>query len=92
MSTFIEFALVGLGTGGLYALLGQGIVLIYRASGVINFAQGAMAALGGYFFYELNANHGWGWVSALIAAGVVGAVLGAAIQLAVMRPLRGPRH
>ena len=89
MSTFIEFALVGLGTGGLYALLGQGIVLIYRASGVINFAQGAIAAVGGYFFYELNVNHGWGWVSALIAAGVVGAVLGAAIQLAVMRPLRG---
>ena len=50
MSTFIEFALVGLGTGGLYALLGQGIVLIYRASGVINFAQGAIAAVGGYFF------------------------------------------
>jgi ABC-type branched-subunit amino acid transport system ATPase component/branched-subunit amino acid ABC-type transport system permease component len=89
MSTFIEFALVGLGTGGLYALLGQGIVLIYRASGVINFAQGATAALGGYFFYELTANHGWGWVPALIAAGVVGAALGAAIQIAVMRPLRG---
>ena len=89
MSTFIEFALVGLGTGGLYALLGQGIVLIYRASGVINFAQGAIAAVGDDFFYELTANHGWGWVSALIAAGVVGAALGAAIQLAVMRPLRG---
>jgi ABC-type branched-subunit amino acid transport system ATPase component/branched-subunit amino acid ABC-type transport system permease component len=89
MSTFIEFALVGLGTGGLYALLGQGIVLIYRASGVINFAQGAIAAVGGYFFYELTANHGWGWVPALIAAGVVGAALGAAIQLCVMRPLRG---
>jgi ABC-type branched-subunit amino acid transport system ATPase component/branched-subunit amino acid ABC-type transport system permease component len=89
MSTFIEFALVGLGTGGLYALLGQGIVLIYRASGVINFAQGAIAAVGGYFFYELNVNHGWGWVSALIAAGVVGAALGALIQVAVMRPLRG---
>ncbi|HUA02433.1 MAG TPA: ATP-binding cassette domain-containing protein [Solirubrobacteraceae bacterium] len=89
MSTFIEFALVGLGTGGLYALLGQGIVLIYRASGVINFAQGAVAAVGGYFFYELTANHGWGWLPALVAAGVVGAVLGAAIQTCVMRPLRG---
>jgi ABC-type branched-subunit amino acid transport system ATPase component/branched-subunit amino acid ABC-type transport system permease component len=89
MSTFIEFGLIGLGTGGLYALLGQGIVLIYRASGVINFAQGAIAAVGGYFFYELTANHGWAWVPALIAAGVVGAALGAAIQLGVMRPLRG---
>jgi ABC-type branched-subunit amino acid transport system ATPase component/branched-subunit amino acid ABC-type transport system permease component len=89
MSVFIEFALVGLGTGGLYALLGQGIVLIYRASGVINFAQGAVAAVGGYLFYELTQNHGWAAVPALVAAAIVGALLGAAIQLAVMRPLRG---
>jgi ABC-type branched-subunit amino acid transport system ATPase component/branched-subunit amino acid ABC-type transport system permease component len=88
MSTFIEFAAVGLGTGALYALLGQGIVLIYRASGVINFAQGATAALGGYFFYELTANHGWAAVPALIAAALVGAVLGGVMQVAVMRPLR----
>ncbi len=88
MSTFIEFAAVGLGTGAIYALLGQGIVLIYRASGVINFAQGATAALGGYFFFELHVNHGWGWVAALVVSGLVGVALGAVTQVAVMRPLR----
>jgi sulfate-transporting ATPase len=89
MSVFVQFALVGLGTGGLYGLLGQGIVLIYRASGVINFAQGATATLGGYVFYELSANHGWAAGPAIGAAAAVGAALGAVMQLAVMRPLRG---
>jgi ABC-type branched-subunit amino acid transport system ATPase component/branched-subunit amino acid ABC-type transport system permease component len=88
MTEFIEFAAVGLGTGGLYALLGQGIVLIYRASGVINFAQGAIAALGGYVFFELHVNQGLAWFPALLCATLVGALLGAVIQIAVMRPLR----
>ena len=37
MTDLIRFALLGLGTGGIYALLGLGLVVIYRGSGVINF-------------------------------------------------------
>ena len=42
MSFFIETLLGGLMTGMLYALVALGFVLIYKASGVFNFAQGAM--------------------------------------------------
>mgnify|MGYP000165026408 CR=1 FL=1 len=46
MTNLLELALLGLGTGAIYALAAQGIVLIYRGSGVINFAHGAIALLG----------------------------------------------
>ncbi len=42
MTDVIRFAVLGLGLGAIYALAGQGIVVIYRGSGVINFALGAI--------------------------------------------------
>ena len=42
MTVFLQFAVLGLGAGAGYAILAEGIVLIYRGSGVLNFAQGAM--------------------------------------------------
>ena len=44
----IRFAILGLGTGAVYALLAQGLVLVYRGSGILNFAQGAMAMTGAF--------------------------------------------
>ena len=55
MSTAIGYALLGIGAGAIYALLGQGIVLIYRGSGVLNLAQGAFAMIGAYLYLELHA-------------------------------------
>ena len=55
MTDFLQFALIGLGAGACYALLAQGAVLIYRGSGVVNFAHGAFAMLAGYVtFVELR--------------------------------------
>ena len=48
MTDLLRFALLGLGTGGIYALLGLGLVVIYRGSGVINFAQSGFALVGAY--------------------------------------------
>ena len=45
MTNFLQFAVIGLGAGACYALLAQGVVLIYRGSGVVNFAHGAFAML-----------------------------------------------
>ena len=54
MTEFLQFAVIGLGAGACYALLAQGVVLIYRGSGVVNFAHGAFAMLAGYItFVEL---------------------------------------
>ncbi len=52
LTEFAKFALLGLGLGGIYALAAQGIVLVYRGSGVLNFAHGAMAAVGAYAYVE----------------------------------------
>lgn len=55
MTELLQFAVIGLGAGACYALLAQGVVLIYRGSGVVNFAHGAFAMLAGYVtFVELS--------------------------------------
>ncbi|CAB4539050.1 MAG: hypothetical protein F2534_00790 [Actinobacteria bacterium] len=56
MSDIIFFLLAGLGLGSLYAMLGAGLVIVYRGSGVINFAQGAFAMYGVFTFDEARRN------------------------------------
>ena len=83
----VRFAVLGLGAGGVYALTAQGVVLIYRGSGVVNFAQGAIGMVGAYIVYL---SHGDGIpVSVALALGIgFGAAISAATHLFVMRPLR----
>ena len=83
----IRFALLGLGAGAIYALMAQGIVLVYRGSGVVNFAQGAFGMVGAYYFY-LWRDAGMATPLALVLALSLGAAIGAATHLLVMRPLR----
>ena len=85
---FTNFALIGLATGAIYALLSQGLVLIYRGSGLLNFSQGALAMFGAYAFYDFTVRLGWGKIPALIVALMLCAALGAVIQLAVFRTMR----
>jgi branched-chain amino acid transport system permease protein len=56
VSDIIFFLLAGLGLGSLYAMLGTGLVIVYRGSGVINFAQGAFAMYGVFTFDEARRN------------------------------------
>ena len=46
MKDVLFYLVAGLGIGSLYAMLGAGLVVVYKGSGVINFAQGAMAMYG----------------------------------------------
>ena len=54
MSTYLLFLLLGLGAGSVYSLLGLGLVLKYRSTGVVDFAQGAIAMFGAYVFLKLR--------------------------------------
>ena len=83
----IRFAILGLGAGAVYGLTAQGVVLIYRASGVLNFAQGAIGMVGAYVVY-LSRQHGVSTPVAVSLGVAVGAVIGAGTHLLVMRPLR----
>ncbi len=84
----LRFALLGLASGSLVVLIALGIVIAYRASGVLNIAAGAIGAAGAYVFYFLRDEQGLEWKLALPLGLVTGALLGALTQLVVLRSLR----
>ncbi|GAA1851411.1 branched-chain amino acid ABC transporter permease/ATP-binding protein [Pseudonocardia ailaonensis] len=88
MNEYLQLAVLGLGTGALYSLLSSGILLIYRASGVLNFAQGAIAMVGAYVFYELHVENGMNFALAALISVVLCGLLGGVLYQVVMRPLR----
>ena len=51
MSEFIEYSLLGLLSGGVIALVALSFVLIYKGTGVVNFAVGEVMMLGAYLYY-----------------------------------------
>src|SRR5690349_14598241 len=77
-----------MGVGALYGIVAQGLVLVYRASGILNFAQSGFLMIGAYIFYELHVLSGWPYWAALIAAMLACAAMGAAVHLVVLRPMR----
>ena len=77
----------GLIRGMVYGLVAIGIVLIFRASGVINFAQGQFGALGASVMSVLFVNEGWSFWATLPIAIIIGAALGGLTELLVVRRL-----
>ena len=88
MSFELQQAVLGLGPGAIFSLLGIGLIVIYRGSGVLNFAHGSMAMVGAMIFIELREKQQWAWVPAAAAAVVLVAFIGVAFQLVIMRRLR----
>jgi ABC-type branched-subunit amino acid transport system ATPase component/branched-subunit amino acid ABC-type transport system permease component len=75
--TILPFIIVGIAAGSVYALAGVGLVLIYKTSGIFNFAFGAVATIGAYVFYSLHVQRGMAWLLAAVIAGpVVGVFIG----------------
>ncbi|MBO4254580.1 ABC transporter permease subunit [Streptomyces griseorubiginosus] len=88
MDDILRFALLGLGLGALYALTAHGIVLVYRGSGVLNLAHGAIGMAGAYVQWELAVNHGVPYWPAVACGVLTSALLGVLTHLLVLRPLR----
>jgi ABC-type branched-subunit amino acid transport system ATPase component/branched-subunit amino acid ABC-type transport system permease component len=88
MQEFIKFAILGLGVGALYALASQGLMVIYRGSGVLNFGHGAVGMVGAYFSWELRSKQDWPFILALLFGVALSALIGALTHLVVMRQLR----
>jgi ABC-type branched-subunit amino acid transport system ATPase component/ABC-type branched-subunit amino acid transport system permease subunit len=80
----VTFLVLGMATGALYALVALGVVLVYRASGVLNFAAGALGAVAAYVFYYLRDQQGVNWIVALVIALALGAALGVFARMIVM--------
>jgi branched-chain amino acid transport system permease protein len=77
---------IGLSAGGLWALLALAIVLIYRSTGVINFAQGEMAMFSTFIAWALI-NHGLSYWEAFSLTLVISFAGGIAIERVVIRPV-----
>jgi branched-chain amino acid transport system permease protein len=89
MDFLLEVSLIGLATGGVYALIALGYVLVYRTTRVVNFAHGNIMMLGAYFFHSFATLLGWPWPVAFVLALAASAVLGAGLERLVLRPLLG---
>jgi branched-chain amino acid transport system permease protein len=87
MNFFFEVLIGGLLAGVMYSLVALGFVLIYKASGVFNFAQGAMVFLAALTFVGLQEKFGLPlWGAFPLTLGVM-VLLGIAIERVVLRPL-----
>jgi branched-chain amino acid transport system permease protein len=87
MAEFFQQVVAGLATGAIFSSLALALVLIHRATGVINFAQGEMAMFTTYIAWTLTANHGWSYWPAFVATLVFAFLLGVGLQRAVIRPI-----
>jgi ABC-type branched-subunit amino acid transport system ATPase component/branched-subunit amino acid ABC-type transport system permease component len=107
LNTYVEFLLLGLGNGGVFAALAMALVVTYRSSGVLNFATGAQALYAAYTYSLLrngqllipipglgptvSVGSNLGFWPALLITLGIQAVMGAVVYLLVFRPLRNHR-
>jgi len=82
----LETVIVGMLSGVMYSLVGIGFVLIYKSSGVFNFAQGTMLLFAALTFVSLTERQ-VNWYVAFTITAVVMVIMGIIIERTVMRPL-----
>jgi branched-chain amino acid transport system permease protein len=97
MTKFFSLLQDGLALGAVYALVALGFVVIYRATGVINFAQGGLVVFGAFLVYQAQVTWDWfggggtwpGFIAAALFAMVCVAAIGAAFEALVLRRMIG---
>jgi branched-chain amino acid transport system permease protein len=83
---FFQQVVFGLAVGAVYASLALALVIIYRTTRVLNFAQGEMAMFTTYIAWALITHHGFSFWPAFFLTIVIAFVLGAGIERVVIRP------
>jgi branched-chain amino acid transport system permease protein len=86
MNQFITAILTSLSSGAIYALMSLSLVLVWRSTRVVNFAQAGQAVLTTYIGYAVIQKTGSYWI-ALVVAVICGALIGAIIDRFFMRPI-----
>jgi ABC-type branched-subunit amino acid transport system ATPase component/branched-subunit amino acid ABC-type transport system permease component len=87
MDISLEIIIIGALSGLTYAILGAGMVLVFRATRVINFAYGEMGAFGAAVLPKLVLDYHWNFYLTFALMLVLGGAIGAAIELTVIRRL-----
>jgi branched-chain amino acid transport system permease protein len=85
---FLQHLVNAVVLGGTYALLGIGLTLIFGIMRVVNFTHGELYAFGAYTVYLVAAALGLNFFFGLVVAIVAGMLLGAMIEIALLRPMR----
>jgi len=81
----------GVGAGAVYASVALALVIIYRTTGLLNFAQGEMALFSTFVTWWLT-DHGWSIWPALLGSIVFSFFAGAAIERVIIRPVEGSKN
>lgn len=89
MDVFLQLTVSGLSTGMVYALAAAGFVVIYKASDVINFAQGDLLLFGTYLVFFAVAQAGLPWSLGVVVTVLLAVAVALAIERLVLRPLIG---
>ena len=88
MTLFWDYTLDGVANGMIYAALALAVVLVFRATRIIPFAQGAAGMFTTFIAFSLI-SRGWGYWWVFIVALLIGFVIGAVTQRVLIRPLAG---
>jgi branched-chain amino acid transport system permease protein len=88
MQEFLEFTLGGISTGMIYAAIALALVLIWRGTRILNYAQGGMAMFTAYIALIVINHTGNYWLGFVVAL-ASGLVIGAVAERTVMRPVTG---
>jgi branched-chain amino acid transport system permease protein len=86
VNTFVQLSVNGIGKGAVFALLALGFVVIFKATGVVNFAHGSFVMFGGYVVVATRDEVGW------VAAAVIGIVCAGLLALCLERLMARSRH
>ena len=89
MNQVLQLLLAGVAQGCVYALVALGFVLIYKATETVNFAQGDLMMLGGFFALTASVIMGWPYWATILFAVAAMAVVGMSIERLVLRPVLG---
>src|SRR5689334_1799698 len=86
MQDFLQYFFDGLQSGAVYALLALGLVIVYRGTGHLNFAQGEMAMLSAFMAWWLSDNWLPIWIAVAVSS-VFAFVVGAVVERVIIRPI-----
>jgi branched-chain amino acid transport system permease protein len=89
VDVFLQFTVVGIATGCIYALTATGLTVTYITSGIFNFAHGAVGMIAAFAYWELAVEHGWPQLPAVLAVLLVLAPIMGLLIEQLMRRLHG---
>ena len=89
-SDLLQFLFMGLQRGSIYALVAMGFNIIYNATGIINFAQGEFAVLGGLMMVTLTMTAGLSTAFAFLLSALFVTVIGILMERFTINPVKNP--